>query len=109
VSYIAQKTAASSPLNFGRIAKPLRGGGGGGAGAAPASTPTPITGGTSGSPLARLQNDEGGYVVFSTLSIPGLIIFLPDLVGIHFGGNCSILKCFFFFAAKRASWFFNSR
>ncbi|KAJ6496724.1 kinesin heavy chain [Mycena vitilis] len=66
----AQKTASSSPLNFGRIAKPLRGGGGTGA---PASIPTPISGGGgSANPLARIQNEDGG-------------------------------------AAKRASWFFNSR
>ncbi|KAE9391655.1 kinesin heavy chain [Gymnopus androsaceus JB14] len=53
----AQK-AASSPLSFGRIAKPLRGGGG-----APTSTsiPTPISGGggNPSSPLGRLQNEEG--------------------------------------------------
>jgi kinesin family member 5 len=55
---LAQKSATSSSLNFGRIAKPLRGGGG-----VPASTPTPITGGTSASPLARLQNEDTGYVV----------------------------------------------
>ncbi|KAJ7774848.1 kinesin heavy chain [Mycena metata] len=56
----AQKTASSSPLNFGRIAKPLRGGGGMGA---PASIPTPITGGGgSGNPLTRIQNEDGGYV-----------------------------------------------
>ncbi|KAJ6547612.1 kinesin heavy chain [Mycena capillaripes] len=55
----AQKTASSSPLNFGRIAKPLRGGGGMGA---PASIPTPITGGGgSANPLTRVQNEDGGY------------------------------------------------
>lgn len=54
----AQKAASSSPLNFGRIAKPLRGGGGTGA---PASIPTPISGGGgSANPLARLQNEDGG-------------------------------------------------
>ena len=55
----AQKAATTSSLSFaGRIAKPLRGGGG----AAPVpSGPTPISGGgaASGSPLARLQNEEG--------------------------------------------------
>ncbi|KAF5391249.1 hypothetical protein D9757_001869 [Collybiopsis confluens] len=53
----AQK-AASSPLTFGRIAKPLRGGGG----AAPsANLPTSISGGAnSASPLGRLQNEESG-------------------------------------------------
>ncbi|KAF9464722.1 kinesin heavy chain [Collybia nuda] len=56
----AQKAAASSPLNFGRIQKPLRGGGGGGL--ASASIPTPITGGGASAinPLTRLQNEEGG-------------------------------------------------
>ncbi|KAJ7343437.1 kinesin heavy chain [Mycena albidolilacea] len=54
----AQKTASSSPLNFGRIAKPLRGGGGVGA---PASIPTPISGGGgSANPLTRIQNEDGG-------------------------------------------------
>ena len=48
--YTAQKAAASSPLNFGRIAKPLRGG-----------RPTEhgaVTGGGA-SPLARIQGEEG--------------------------------------------------
>ncbi|KAF7304924.1 Kinesin heavy chain [Mycena kentingensis (nom. inval.)] len=49
----AQKTASSSPLSFGRIAKPLRGGGGAGPG------PTPITGGGA-NPLTRVQNEDGG-------------------------------------------------
>ncbi|KAJ3855907.1 kinesin heavy chain [Lentinula lateritia] len=54
----AQK-ATSSPLNFGRIAKPLRGGGG--AATASTSIPTSITGGgNSSSPLGRLQNEESG-------------------------------------------------
>ncbi|KAJ7285812.1 kinesin heavy chain [Mycena rebaudengoi] len=54
----AQKAASSSPLNFGRIAKPLRGGGGTGA---PASIPTPISGGGgNANPLTRLQNEDGG-------------------------------------------------
>lgn len=55
--YTAQKAAASSPLNFGRIAKPLRGGGGG-----PTSTGSelqPISGGGA-NPLARLQAEETG-------------------------------------------------
>ncbi|KIK57805.1 hypothetical protein GYMLUDRAFT_747992 [Collybiopsis luxurians FD-317 M1] len=51
----AQK-AASSPLNFGRIAKPLRGGGG-----AASTIPTSISGGANpSSPLGRLQNEEAG-------------------------------------------------
>jgi hypothetical protein len=56
----AQKAAAGSTLNFGRIAKPLRGGGGN---AAAVTAPTPISGGggsaSSANPLARLQNEEG--------------------------------------------------
>ncbi|KAA1471145.1 kinesin heavy chain [Dentipellis sp. KUC8613] len=54
----AQKAATTSSLSFGRIAKPLRGGGG----AAPsaASGPTPVSGGgMSANPLSRLQNEEG--------------------------------------------------
>ncbi|KAI5122951.1 hypothetical protein M0805_006832 [Coniferiporia weirii] len=51
----AQKAAASSPINFGRIAKPLRGGGG----AAPSTIPSPQSGFSgSVSPLARVQNEE---------------------------------------------------
>ncbi|KAF9652870.1 kinesin heavy chain [Thelephora ganbajun] len=52
----AQKAAASSPLSFGRIAKPLRGGGG------PTTTsnaPQPISGGGA-NPLVRLQAEETG-------------------------------------------------
>ncbi|KAF8201817.1 kinesin heavy chain [Pholiota molesta] len=65
----AQKAVTSSTLNFGRIAKPLRGGGGANNVSSPV-TSTPA--GPSANPLARLQNEEGS-------------------------------------AAKRASWFFNSR
>lgn len=56
----AQKAATSSPLGFGRIAKPLRGGGGL---AASTSVPVPIAGGggaSNANPLARLQNEEAG-------------------------------------------------
>jgi len=55
----ANKPSAGSSLNFGRIAKPLRGGGGS---APPPSTP-PVNQGTfltGASPLARLQAEEGG-------------------------------------------------
>lgn len=55
----AQKAANSSPINFGRIAKPLRGGGG----AAPSvSTTSGSSGAFSGSvnPLARVQNEDAG-------------------------------------------------
>ncbi|KDQ60802.1 hypothetical protein JAAARDRAFT_31783 [Jaapia argillacea MUCL 33604] len=55
----AQKAAASSPLSFGRIAKPLRGGGGSAASSI-ASGPGGLSGGVSANPLARLQNEEGG-------------------------------------------------
>ncbi|PCH38072.1 kinesin heavy chain [Wolfiporia cocos MD-104 SS10] len=54
----AQKTASSSPLNFGRIAKPLRGGGG--AAASAAATSTSPTVGASANPLTRVQNEETG-------------------------------------------------
>ncbi|KAK0483645.1 kinesin heavy chain [Armillaria novae-zelandiae] len=55
----AQKAATTPSLNFGRIAKPLRGGGG----TAPlTSVPVPISGGggSNANPLARLQNEETG-------------------------------------------------
>ncbi|GLB34936.1 putative TRAFAC class myosin-kinesin ATPase superfamily, kinesin family protein [Lyophyllum shimeji] len=55
----AQKAATASPLTFGRIAKPLRGGGGAAPPAGP--MPAPIGGGVgSANPLARLQSEEGG-------------------------------------------------
>jgi hypothetical protein len=50
----AQKTANASSLNFGRIAKPLRGGGGGAPGAASSG------GYSSANPLARLQGEDSG-------------------------------------------------
>ncbi|KAK0197092.1 kinesin heavy chain [Armillaria mellea] len=55
----AQKAATTSSLTFGRIAKPLRGGGGT---APPTSVPVPISGGggSNANPLARLQNEETG-------------------------------------------------
>ncbi|KAG2753199.1 kinesin heavy chain [Suillus brevipes Sb2] len=54
----AQKT--SSPINFGRIAKPLRGGGGSAAAPGPVATPAPVSGGApSGNALARVQNEDG--------------------------------------------------
>ncbi|KAF8746120.1 hypothetical protein AX14_000172 [Amanita brunnescens Koide BX004] len=55
----AQKAAAASPLSFGRIAKPLRGGGGSqqpSVGATSNITP----GGSNANPLSRIQNEEGG-------------------------------------------------
>lgn len=52
---VAQKAAASSPLSFGRIAKPLRGGGG--AASSNASSTSPSLGSTA-NPLTRVQNDE---------------------------------------------------
>jgi hypothetical protein len=57
---IAQKAATTSSLSFGRIAKPLRGGGGTGTAAAP----SPISGGGSANPLARVAGEEGGCVIF---------------------------------------------
>ncbi|OBZ75576.1 Kinesin heavy chain [Grifola frondosa] len=55
----AQKAASSSPLSFGRIAKPLRGGGGASASAATTGT-SPSPSANSANPLARLQNEESG-------------------------------------------------
>lgn len=52
---------ASSSLNFGRIAKPLRGGGG--TGAVSAQT-LPSSGGGPANPIARLQNEDAGFVFF---------------------------------------------
>lgn len=53
--FTAQKTANSTSLNFGRIAKPLRGGGGVGAAGGPAT----LSGGApSSNPLARIQDDS---------------------------------------------------
>lgn len=53
----AQKASSSSPINFGRIAKPLRGGGG----AAPTAAPPPVAGfAGSVNPLARVQSEETG-------------------------------------------------
>ncbi|KAG1756751.1 kinesin heavy chain [Suillus paluster] len=54
----AQKT--SSTLSFGRIAKPLRGGGGSMPVVGSAATPTSVSGGApSANPLARIQNEDG--------------------------------------------------
>lgn len=54
----AQKAATTSPLSFGRIAKPLRGGGGS---IPPGSTPAAILGGNSTvNPLSRTQAEEAG-------------------------------------------------
>lgn len=59
---IAQKASTGPALSFGRIAKPLRGGGGSAAAAGVSSGPVPatVTGSHSATLLARLQNDEGG-------------------------------------------------
>ncbi|KAG1789886.1 kinesin heavy chain [Suillus plorans] len=54
----AQKT--SSPINFGRIAKPLRGGGGSAATPGPTTAPAQVSGGgTPGNALTRIQNEDG--------------------------------------------------
>jgi len=57
----AQKASSGPALSFGRIAKPLRGGGGSAA-VAGTTIPAAVSGGnmSSASPLARLQNEEGG-------------------------------------------------
>ena len=63
---VAQKAAVPGSLSFGRIAKPLRGGGG----AAPAASTSPISlagaGASPSNPLARLQNEDG-YVQMNRL------------------------------------------
>ncbi|KAI0748225.1 kinesin heavy chain [Daedaleopsis nitida] len=55
----AQKAASSSSLSFGRIAKPLRGGGGS---AAAANTSTGPASPSMVNPLARVQAEDSGYV-----------------------------------------------
>ncbi|PPR08080.1 hypothetical protein CVT24_010541 [Panaeolus cyanescens] len=56
----AQK-ATGSTLSFGRIAKPLRGGGGSGNGASINPPPSSNISAPSANPLARIQNEESGY------------------------------------------------
>ena len=60
LSLLAMKPVAGGGLNFGRIAKPLRGGGGAAAAGPPASPA--YSGGSSVSPLGRVQSEEGRYV-----------------------------------------------
>ncbi|KAF8636549.1 hypothetical protein AX17_003361 [Amanita inopinata Kibby_2008] len=55
----AQKAAAASPLSFGRIAKPLRGGGGAQVQTGPTASGM-TAGATNANPLSRIQNEEGG-------------------------------------------------
>lgn len=56
---LAMKPVTSGGINFGRIAKPLRGGGGTASGT-PASPG--FGGGSAASPLSRVQSEEGRYV-----------------------------------------------
>ena len=56
--FTAQRTANASSLNFGRIAKPLRGGGGNVGGGAPGTTSS--GGYSSANPLVRLQGEDSG-------------------------------------------------
>lgn len=56
--FLAQKAVTSSPLSFGRIAKPLRGGGGANA-SGTGTSPNSSASSSSANPLARLQNEEG--------------------------------------------------
>lgn len=60
-NFVAQKAPAASPLSFGRIAKPLRGGGGA---ASPYMT-APTAASPNPNPLARVQNEDAGWVLFS--------------------------------------------
>ncbi|KZS99239.1 hypothetical protein SISNIDRAFT_435004 [Sistotremastrum niveocremeum HHB9708] len=54
----AQKTANAASLGFGRIAKPLRGGGGVQT-SPPSSGANGSFGGSTNNPIARLQNEDG--------------------------------------------------
>jgi kinesin family protein 5 len=53
---VAAQKVVASPLSFGRIAKPLRGGGG----VSNSTNSGPLVAASSANPLARLQNEEGG-------------------------------------------------
>lgn len=99
--FTAQRTANASSLNFGRIAKPLRGGGGNVGGGAPGTTSS--SGGYSSSsanPLARLQGEDSGggsgmYAVYSDIycapqagvSIETLIECSQPLRNVHHGSS----------------------
>lgn len=79
-SVSAQKAASSSPLSFGRIAKPLRGGGGNAA-AITGTGPSPTAG--SANPLARLQNEDSGCV-FGRLRMKGCcLLTLSAVLALH--------------------------
>jgi hypothetical protein len=60
MGFTAQRTANASSLNFGRIAKPLRGGSGSGSGVGSGPGMTSPGGYSSANPLARLQGEDGG-------------------------------------------------
>jgi len=55
------KPVAGGGLNFGRIAKPLRGGGGAAAAAGGPISPAYAGGASAASPLGRVQGEEGRY------------------------------------------------
>lgn len=60
---LAQKSANATSLNFGRIAKPLRGGGGAVSASSSGPPPAPSSGagyGGSANPLARVQQEDAG-------------------------------------------------
>jgi len=67
----AQKTANTTSLNFGRIAKPLRGGGGAPTSTSPGAGPAAGSFVSGGAPinsnLARVQEDSGSGVCFFSL------------------------------------------
>ncbi|KAG6376163.1 kinesin heavy chain [Boletus reticuloceps] len=68
----AQKASNTSTLSFGRIAKPLRGGGGSAAATGIIGGSTQATGGSgpsSANPLTRIQNEEGGEARFVVLQL----------------------------------------
>ncbi|KAH9946031.1 kinesin heavy chain [Epithele typhae] len=110
----SQKAASASPLNFGRIAKPLRGGGGSSAAPSTAGPASP----SMASPLTRIQNEDNGCVAALLACLP---VCLPraTAVGIRLSSQHGYVTDALYgrsdgvltrrFAAKRQSWFnFNS-
>ncbi|KAG8901134.1 hypothetical protein FRB99_005550, partial [Tulasnella sp. 403] len=85
----AQKQQSTASLSFGRIAKPLRGGGGGTTGGTlPVSTgssQSSYASGGSASPFARLQSEEGSLKM--TTSVSGTTSRKPSGSSTHSAGH----------------------